>query len=98
MKKKIVLDGLKSLGIFGGVFLLFYLGLNLLSEEKKTKWFYSYKKTSLISFEQEIALGELVAAHIISAQYKEPLISKTIDSMMWAVSKRLQQQISSHSL
>jgi predicted Zn-dependent protease len=93
MKKKIVLDGLKSLGIFGGVFLLFYLGLNLLSEEKKTKWFYSDKKTSLISFEQEIALGELVAAHIISAQYKEPLTSKTIDSMMWAVSKRLQQQI-----
>ena len=93
MKKKIVLDGLKSLGIFGGIFLLFYLGLNLLSEEKKTKWFYSDKKTSLISFEQEIALGELVAAHIISAQYKEPLTSKTIDSMMWAVSKRLQQQI-----
>ena len=93
MKKKIVLDGLKSLGIFGGIFLLFYLGLNLLSEEKKTKWFYSDKKTSLMSFEQEIALGELVAAHIISAQYKEPLTSKTIDSMMWAVSKRLQQQI-----
>ena len=93
MKKKIVLDGLKSLGIFGGIFLLFYLGLNLLSEEKKTKWFYSDKETSLISFEQEIALGELVAAHIISAQYKEPLTSKTIDSMMWAVSKRLQQQI-----
>ena len=93
MKKKIVLDGLKSLSIFGGIFLLFYLGLNLLSEEKKTKWFYSDKKTSLISFEQEIALGELVAAHIISAQYKEPLTSKTIDSMMWAVSKRLQQQI-----
>jgi predicted Zn-dependent protease len=93
MKKKIVLDGIKSLGIFGGIFLLFYLGLNLLSEEKKTKWFYSDKKTSLISFEQEIALGELVAAHIISAQYKEPLTSKTIDSMMWAVSKRLQQQI-----
>jgi predicted Zn-dependent protease len=93
MKKKIVLDGLKSLGIFGGVFLLFYLGLNLLSEEKKTKWFYSDKKTSLISFEQEIALGELVAAHIISAQYKETLTSKTIDSTMWAVSKRLQQQI-----
>lgn len=93
MKKKIVLDGLKSLGIFGGIFLLFYIGLNLLSEEKKTKWFYSDKKTSLISFEQEIALGELVAAHIISAQYKEPLTSKTIDSMMWAVSKRLQQQI-----
>jgi len=44
MKKKIVLDGLKSLGIFGGIFLLFYLGLNLLSEEKKTKWFYSDKK------------------------------------------------------
>ena len=93
MKKKIVLDILKSLGIFGGIFLHFYLGLNLLSEEKKTKWFYSDKKTSLISFEQEIALGELVAAHIISAQYKEPLTSKTIDSMMWAVSKRLQQQI-----
>jgi predicted Zn-dependent protease len=93
MKKKIVLDGLKSLGIFGGIFLLFYLGLNLLSEEKKTKWFYSDKKISLISFEQEIALGEVVAAHIISAQYKEPLTSKTIDSMMWAVSKRLQQQI-----
>ena len=93
MKKKIVLDGIKSLGIFGGIFLLFYLGLNLLSEEKKTKWFYSDKKTSLISFEQEIALGELVAAHIISAQYKETLTSKTIDSTMWAVSKRLQQQI-----
>lgn len=93
MKKKIFLDGLKSLGIFGGIFLLFYLGLNLLSEEKKTKWFYSNEKTSLISFEQEIALGELVAEYIISTQYKESLRNKTIDSMMWAVSKRLQQQI-----
>ena len=93
MKKKIFLDGLKSLGIFGGVFMLFYIGLNVLSEEKKIKWFYPNEKTSLISFEQEITLGELVAEHIISAQYKEPLTSKTIDSMMWAVSKRLKQQI-----
>jgi hypothetical protein len=65
MKKKIFLDGLKSLGIFGGIFLLFYLGLNLLSQEKKTKWFYSNEKTSLISFEQEIALGELVDQNIL---------------------------------
>jgi predicted Zn-dependent protease len=93
MKKKIFLDGLKSLGIFGGIFLLFYLGLNLLSQEKKTKWFYSNEKTSLISFEQEIALGELVSEYIISTQYKESLKNKTIDSMMWAVSKRLKQQI-----
>ena len=68
MKKKIFLDGLKSLGIFGSIFLLFYLGLNLLSQEKKTKWFYSNEKTSLISFEQEIALAELVAEYIISTQ------------------------------
>lgn len=93
MKEKILLDGLKSLGIFGGIFILFYVGINLLSEDKKTKWFYSNEKVSLISFEQEIALGELIDEYIISSQYKEPLTNKTIDSMMWAVGKRLQEQI-----
>ncbi len=93
MKEKILLDGLKSLGIFGGIFILFYVGINLLSEDKKTKWFYSNEKVSLISYEQEIALGELIDEYIISSQYKEPLTNKTIDSMMWAVGKRLQEQI-----
>ena len=93
MNKKILLDGLKSLGIFGGVFILFYVGLNLLSEDKKNKWFYSDEKISLISYEQEIALGELIDEHIIASQYKNPLTNKTIDSMMWAVGKRLQGQI-----
>lgn len=93
MKEKILLDGLKSLGIFGGIFILFYVGINLLSEDKKTKWFYSNEKVSLISYEQEIALGELIDEYIISSEYKEPLTNKTIDSMMWAVGKRLQEQI-----
>lgn len=93
MKEKILLDGLKSLGIFGGIFILFYVGLNLLSEDKKTKWFYSDEKISLISYEQEIALGELIDEYIISSEYKEPLTNKTIDSMMWAVGKRLKEQI-----
>lgn len=93
MKEKILLDGLKSLGIFGGNFILFYVGINLLSEDKKTKWFYSDEKISLISYEQEIALGELIDEYIISSEYKKPLTNKTIDSMMWAVSKRLQEQI-----
>lgn len=93
MKEKILLDGLKSLGIFGGIFILFYVGLNLLSEDKKTKWFYSDEKVSLISYEQEIALGELIDEYIISSEYKKPLTNKTIDSMMWAVGKRLQEQI-----
>ena len=93
MNKKILLDGLKSLGIFGGIFILFYVGLNLLSEDKKNKWFYSDEKISLISYEQEIALGELIDEYIIASQYKNPLTNKTIDSMMWAVGKRLQEQI-----
>ena len=93
MKEKILLDGLKSLGIFGGIFILFYVGINLLSEDKKTKWFYSNEKVSLISYEQEIALGELIDEYIISSEYKKPLTNKTIDSMMWAVGKRLQEQI-----
>lgn len=93
MKEKILLDGLKSLGIFGGIYILFYVGLNLLSEDKKTKWFYSDEKVSLFSYEQEIALGELIDEYIISSEYKKPLTNKTIDSMMWAVGKRLQEQI-----
>ena len=93
MNKKILLDGLKSLGIFGGIFILFYIGINLLSEDKKTKWFYSDEKVRLVSYEQEIALGELIDEYIISSEYKKPLTNKTIDSMMWAVGKRLQEQI-----
>ncbi len=31
----------------GGIFILFYVGLNLLSEDKKNKWFYSDEKISL---------------------------------------------------
>ena len=93
MKEKILLDGLKSLGIFGGIFILFYIGINLLSEDKKNKWFYSDEKVRLVSYEQEIALGELIDEYIISSEYKKPLTNKTIDSMMWAVGKRLQEQI-----
>jgi predicted Zn-dependent protease len=93
MKKKILVDGLKSLGIFGGIFILFFVGLNLLSEDKKTKWFYSDEKVSLISYEQEIALGEMVAEYIVESQFKQLHKNETIDSMMWAISTRLQRHI-----
>ena len=89
MKKKILVDGLKSLGIFGGIFILFFVGLNLLSEDKKTKWFYSDEKVSLISYEQEIALGEMVAEYIVESQFKQLHKNETIDSMMRSEERRV---------
>ena len=54
MNKKIFIDLLKSIVFFGGIFVLFYFGIQLLSEERKTSWFYSDIESQLISYEQEI--------------------------------------------
>ena len=93
MKKKIFADALKTLGVFGGIFILFFLGMHFLSKEKKTKWFYSDQKTQLISYEQEIELGELISKYLIANNKEKVLKTPLIDSVMWAVTGRLQKQI-----
>tara|TARA_B110000977_G_scaffold10906_1_gene14201 strand:- start:3372 stop:4355 length:984 start_codon:yes stop_codon:yes gene_type:complete len=93
MNKKIFIDLLKSIVFFGGIFVLFYFGIQLLSEERKTSWFYSDIESQLISYEQEIQLGDLIAEHLIENNKQKVIQNKFIDSVVWAVSSHLQKQI-----
>ena len=64
MKQKIVKDLIKILFLFGGIFAFFYVGLQLLSEDKKNSWLYSGDEAKLISYEQEIELGNLIDEYL----------------------------------
>mgnify|MGYP006136855193 CR=1 FL=1 len=93
MNNKIVTDLVKAISFFGGIFVLFYFGMQLLSEEKKAEWFYSDKESQLISYEQELKLGDLISEYVIETTNQNVLKNKLIDSVVWAVSAHLQKQI-----
>lgn len=93
MNNKIVTDLVKAISFFGGIFVLFYFGMQLLSDEKKTEWFYSDKESQLISYEQELKLGDLIAEYVIENTNQNVLKNEMIDSVVWAVSAHLQKQI-----
>ena len=93
MKQKIVKDLIKILFLFGGIFAFFYVGLQLLSEDKKNSWLYSGDEAKLISYEQEIKLGNLIDEYLIDTDETILLQNELIDSVVWAVRSRLEKQI-----
>jgi len=93
MNLKIVTDLLKTIGFFGGILLVLYFGMQLLPKETKTKWFYSTQESQLISYEQELKLGDLIAEYVIETTNQNVLKNELIDSVVWAVSAHLQKQI-----
>lgn len=93
MKQKIVKDLIKIFILFGGIFVFFYVGLQLLSEEKKNSWLYSSDEAKLISYEQEIELGNLIDEYLIDTDETILLQNELIDSVVWAVRSRLEKQI-----
>ena len=93
MKQKIVKDLIKILFLFGGIFAFFYVGLQLLSEDKKNSWLYSGDEAKLISYEQEIKLGNLIDEYLIDTDETILPQNELIDSVVWAVRSRLEKQI-----
>tara|TARA_B110000967_G_C18880015_1_gene560503 strand:+ start:886 stop:1710 length:825 start_codon:yes stop_codon:yes gene_type:complete len=93
MNNKIVTDLAKTIGLFGGILLLLYFGMQLLSEENKTKWFYADNQTQLISYEQEQQLSDIISEHILETSNQKILKNELIDSVVWAVSSHLKKQI-----
>lgn len=93
MNLKIVTDLVKTIGFFGGILLVLYFGMQLLPKETKTKWFYSTQESQLISYEQELKLGDLIAEYVIETTNQNVLKNELIDSVVWAVSAHLQKQI-----
>ena len=79
MKQKIVKDLIKILFPFGGIFPFFYVGLQLLSEDKKNSWLYSGDEAKLISYEQEIKLGNLIDEYLIDTDETILLQNELID-------------------
>ena len=93
MNLKIVTDLVKTIVFFGGILLVLYFGMQLLPKETKTKWFYSTQESQLISYEQELKLGDLIAEYVIETTNQNVLKNELIDSVVWAVSAHLQKQI-----
>jgi len=93
MNNKIITDLAKTIGLFGGILLLLYFGMQLLSEENKTKWFYADNQTQLISYEQEHQLSDIISEHILETSNQKILKNELIDSVVWAVSSHLKKQI-----
>ena len=93
MNNKIITDLAKTIGLFGGILLLLYFGMQLLSEENKTKWFYADNQTQLISYEQEHQLSDIILEHILETSNQKILKNELIDSVVWVVSSHLKKQI-----
>ena len=93
MNNKIITDLAKTIGLFGGILLLLYFGMQLLSEENKTKWFYADNQTQLISYEQEHQLSDIISEHILETSNQKILKNELIDSVVWVVSSHLKKQI-----
>ncbi|MDG1022864.1 MAG: M48 family metallopeptidase [Flavobacteriaceae bacterium] len=91
MNKKIFIELVKSLFLFGGILVLFYFGIQFLSEDKKVRWFAS--DSEFISYEKEIQLGDLIAEYIIEKDKKKRIQNQLIDSVVWVVSSHLQKEL-----
>lgn len=93
MNQRVLKDLIKILFLFGGVFVLLYVGLNLLSDKKKNAWFYSDTEEGIISYEQEIQIGNLIGQHLIESSEKSLFQNELVDSVLWVVQTRLEKQI-----
>ena len=91
MNKKIFIELVKSFFLFGGILVLFYFGIQFLSEDKKVRWFAS--DSEFISYEKEIQLGDLIAEYIIEKDKKKRIQNQLIDSVVWVVSSHLQKEL-----
>ena len=78
---------------FAGLFVMFYVLLQLLSTENKNKWLYEKDNASSISVDKEIALGNVMDQYIVSSNNQKVLDNTLADSIIWVLSSRLKQQL-----
>ncbi len=92
-ESKIVKELFKMVFFFAGLFVMFYVLLQLLSTENKNKWLYEKDNASSISVDKEIALGNVMDQYIVSSNNQKVLDNKLADSIIWVLSSRLKQQL-----
>ena len=90
---KIQKDLIKLLLLFGGLFLIIYLGFLLLAETSNSIWLLNDNNTHLLSYEKEIQLGEIIEEYVLKEREMDLLHNSSIDSALWVITSRLKTQI-----
>ena len=90
---KIQKDLIKLLLLFGGLFLIIYLGFLLLAETSNSIWLLNDNNTHLLSYEKEIQLGEIIEEYVLKEREMDLLNNRLLDSAMWVITSRLKRHI-----
>ena len=90
---KIQKDLIKLLLLFGGLFLIIYLGFLLLAETSNSIWLLNDNNTHLLSYEKEIQLGEIIEEYVLKEREMDLLHNSSIDSALWVITSKLKTQI-----
>ena len=93
MLGKIQKDFIKLLLLFGGLFLIIYLGFLVLAETSNSIWLLNDNNTHLLSYEKEIQLGEIIEEYVLKEREMDLLHNSSIDSALWVITSRLKTQI-----
>ncbi|MGB2313180.1 MAG: hypothetical protein ACPH4K_07135, partial [Flavobacteriaceae bacterium] len=93
MLGKIQKDFIKLLLLFGGLFLIIYLGFLVLAETSNSIWLLNDNNTHLLSYEKEIQLGEIIEEYVLKEREMDLLHNSSIDSALWMITSRLKTQI-----
>ncbi|MGB2252158.1 MAG: M48 family metallopeptidase [Flavobacteriaceae bacterium] len=86
-------DFIKLLLLFGGLFLIIYLGFLVLAETSNSIWLLNDNNTHLLSYEKEIQLGEIIEEYVLKEREMDLLHNSSIDSALWMITSRLKTQI-----
>jgi predicted Zn-dependent protease len=86
-------DFIKLLLLFGGLFLIIYLGFLVLAETSNSIWLLNDNNTHLLSYEKEIQLGEIIEEYVLKEREMDLLHNSSIDSALWVITSRLKTQI-----
>lgn len=83
-------DFLKRILPFKGI--LIRVGLKTMPQKLKNRLLYLGSIKTLISYEQEIALGEMIVKHLLLSEHIHNLKNKTLDSILWEIGSRLSRE------
>ena len=86
-------DFIKLLLLFGGLFLIIYLGFLVLAETSNSIWLLNDNNTHLLSYEKEIQLGEIIEEYVLKEREMDLLHNSSIDSVLWVITSSLKTQI-----
>lgn len=93
MLGKIQKDFIKLLLLFGGLFIIIYLGFLLMARTSDSIWLLNDNNTHLLSYEKEIQLGEIIEEYVLKEREMDLLHNSSIDSVLWVITSSLKTQI-----